>query len=160
MGALTEGLKELNSQSEQLIDAVGQLSGGANTLNGGAKSLADGAGTLNSGAAAVAGGAKELASGIKTADSGAKTLAEGAAQLLEGTNTLSDGINTLNEDGISKIAELMGDKVGEFYDRLKAIADYANEKTDFAGVAADTECKVQYIFKTGEIADPSEDSDN
>ena len=160
MGALTEGLKELNSQSDQLIDAVGQLSGGANTLNGGAKSLADGAGTLNSGAAAVAGGAKELASGIKTADSGAKTLAEGAAQLLEGTNTLSDGINTLNEDGISKIAELMGDKVGEFYDRLKAIADYANEKTDFAGVAADTECKVQYIFKTGEVADPSEDSDN
>ncbi len=159
MGALVSGLESLNSQSSQLISAVGQLSSGANTLSSGAGTLATGAKTLNTGAGTLAAGAKTLASGTKSADSGAKTLASAALQLMDGTNTLSDGINTLNEDGISKIVDILGNKAENFYARLKAVVDYAQEEQSFAGVTDGTDCTVQYIFKTGDISDSSEDAD-
>lgn len=159
MGALVSGLESLNSQSSQLISAVGQLSSGANTLSSGAGTLATGAKTLNTGAGTLATGAKTLASGTKSADSGAKTLASAALQLMEGTNTLSDGINTLNEDGISKIVDILGNKAENFYARLKAVVDYAQEEQSFTGVTDGTDCTVQYIFKTGDISDSSENAD-
>ena len=145
MGALVSGLESLNSQSSQLISAVGQLSSGADTLSSGAGTLAT--------------GAKTLASGTKSADSGAKTLASAALQLMDGTNTLSDGINTLNEDGISKIVDILGNKAESFYARLKAVVDYAKEGQSFAGATDGTDCTVQYIFKTGDIQGSSDDAD-
>ena len=146
MGALVDGLASLNSQSSQLISAISQLSSGANSLNSGASTLANGTATVNN-------GASTLASGASSADSGAKKLSSAAAQLLEGAGTLSDGINTLNEDGISKIVDLMGDKATKLYDRLQAIVDYAQEDNSFSGVTDGTDCSVSYIFKTGEISD-------
>ena len=159
MGALVSGLESLNSQSSQLISAVGQLSSGADTLSSGAGTLATGAKTLNTGAGTLATGAKTLASGTKSADSGAKTLASAALQLMDGTNTLSDGINTLNEDGISKIVDILGNKAESFYARLKAVVDYAKEGQSFAGATDGTDCTVQYIFKTGDIQGSSDDAD-
>ena len=179
MGALVSGLEELDSQSSELVDGISKLSEGATSLKDGASSLASGSATANDGAQSLANGAKDVdngaqqvASGAKDLDSGAADLAdgagtladgaqtlaggasdltEGASQLADGSDTLLDGINTLNDEGISKIVDLLGNKITDIYDRLSAVLDYGQENTDYTGKVKDTSCTVKYIYKSGEI---------
>ena len=156
MGALVSGLESLNSQSAELVEAVDQLSGGAGELSSGAASLASGTDTLSSGAATLSDGAKTLFEGTLSADEGAKKLASAAQQLVEGAGTLADGINTLDEEGISKIVDLMGNKADALYDRLQAIIDYAQDEDVYTGVCDKVDYSVTYIFKTAGNSDSEE----
>lgn len=53
-----------------------------------------------------------------------------------------------NDEGVSKIADLVYDDIEKYYDRLCAVRDYAEEYNSYAGVNEGVECSVKFIYKT------------
>lgn len=141
---LDEGLNSLNSKVPALVSGIDQLSNGANTL-------ADGTGTLSQGASSLANGADQINSGTSELKSGVSKLLEGVNELANGTGDLKDGVIKFNEEGISKLADVVNNNLETYYDRLKAVQDYAEEYTSFAGCEKDVECSVKFIYKTDSI---------
>lgn len=141
---LDEGLSSLNAKVPALVSGIDQLSNGANTL-------ASGTGTLSQGASSLASGADQVNSGTSELKSGVSKLLEGVAELANGTGDLKDGVIKFNEEGISKLADIVNNDLETYYDRLKTVQDYAEEYTSFAGCEKDVECSVKFIYKTDSI---------
>ena len=123
LGAIIDGLEELNSQSGTLIDAV-------KSLQSGASSLSEGTGSLSK-------GASEAESAVK--------------QLYESSLELKEGMAKLDSDGIRQIADLVSGDLESVFRRLEAVQDYADEQTSFAGCPDGVECSVKFIYKTDAI---------
>lgn len=154
------GLSSLSSQLpvlvggiDQLSEGAGQLTTGTGSLAKGAKDLANGSSDLADGALDLAEGAGKLSDGTQDLKDGVKRLADGVAKLWDGTGELKDGVIRFNDDGVSKIAELVNEDIEKYYDRLCAVRDYAKEYNSFAGCSEDTECSVQFIYKTEGIGE-------
>lgn len=65
--------------------------------------------------------------------------------------TLKDGIITLNDDGISKITDLLGDDADEVIDTLKGIVSVGQDYQSFGGKTDDMSGSVKFIYKTAEL---------
>lgn len=165
VNTLKGGLDTLNSQLPALVSGIDQLSAGADTLATGTSELAKGTGDLEKGAKDLEKGTDDLAEGARDLAEGAgklsdgtedlkdgvKKLTDGVAELLDGTGELKDGVIKFNEEGISKLSELVNDDLDKFYDRLCAVRDYAEEYDSFAGANEGMKCSVKFIYKTEEI---------
>lgn len=141
---LDEGLNSLNSKVPALVSGIDQLSNGANTL-------ASGTGTLSQGASSLANGADQVNSGTSELKNGVSKLLDGVNELANGTGDLKDGVIKFNEEGIRKLADIVNNDLETYYDRLKAVQDYAEEYTSYAGCEENVECSVKFIYKTGAI---------
>ncbi len=165
VNTLKGGLNTLNAQLPTLVGGINQLSAGANSLTAGTGELAKGTGDLEKGAKDLEKGTDDLAEGARDLAEGAgklsdgtedlkdgvKKLTDGVSELLDGTGELKDGVIKFNDEGISKLSELVNDDLDKFYDRLCAVRDYAEEYDSFAGVNEGLECSVKFIYKTEEI---------
>lgn len=147
LNALIDGLNTLSGSSQALVSGVGQLSSGADSLAWGAGNAASGAGQLSAGASA-------LASGAQTLKSGTQSLADGIAQLTDGASALAEGMGTFDEEGIQTLSRLVEDDAQGFFDRLRALQDYAGEYTAFSGGVPGTPGTVKFIIRTDSIEKP------
>lgn len=154
-GKLNDGLSTLQGQIPALTDGVAQLTDGAdrladgtNELAGGAGDLASGSVTLADGATSLADGTKKLSDGTGNLKDGVISLSDGVSKLLDGSADLKDGVIDFNDEGISKITELVNNDIDKYYDRLVAVRDYAKEYTTFAGANDGIDSSVKFIFKT------------
>lgn len=162
-----DGLDNLNGQLPTLVNGIDQLSTGAATLSAGtttlakgtgdlekgAKTLAEGADDLAEGAGDLADGANKLSDGTSDMKDGVAKLIDGVAELLDGTGDLKEGVIKFDDEGISKIADLVNDDLDKYYDRLCAVRDYAREYTSYAGCNEGVECDVKFIYKTDGIGE-------
>lgn len=124
-----------------------------------------GAKQLESGITSYTAGISKAATGMKTLDesmqmlnrklptlvSGVNQLSDGAGKLSSGTKSLKSGVIQFNQDGIQKLVNLVNDDLETYFDRLKALQDYAGEYANFAGCDEGVECSVKFVYKTGEI---------
>ena len=79
---------------------------------------------------------------------GVISLSDGVSKLLDGSADLKDGVIDFNDEGISKITDLVNNDIDKYYDRLVAVRDYAKEYTTFAGANDGIDSSVKFIFKT------------
>jgi len=157
---LSAGTSKLNASVPALVDGVSQLSAGADQLNSGAGSLRDGAGKLYDGTDKLANGANDLADGTnKLKDGttelkdGVSELTDGVSQLVDGSGKLTDGIIKFNDEGISKIVDLVDNDLEAYYDRLCAVKDFAKEYTSFTSNEKNEDNSVKFIYKTNPVED-------
>ena len=155
---LKAGTDTLHGKIPELVQGVSDLDDGAHRLESGACTLATGAGDLLDGVGKLKDGARDLADGtddlkdgtIKLRD-GATELSDGVGELVDGTGKLRDGVIKLNDEGISKITDLIGNDIEGYYDRIKAVKDFSKEYTTFSGSCANTEGTVKFIYKTDAV---------
>lgn len=144
VSTLNTGAQTLGTQLPALISGIDELSDGANKLAKGSKKLSDGASDL-------ADGADELYDGTDDLKDGISKLLDGVNEFADGTLDLKDGVIKFNEEGIQKLADVVNEDLDKFYEYLKAVQDYAEEYTSYAGCEDDVECSVKFIYKTGSI---------
>ena len=164
---LTDNNDKLNSGASGVKDGAQKLNSGAADLKNGIKSLNDGAATLYDGAGALNNGVSDLLNGVVELDNGAKSLDDGVGQLYTGVGKLNDGAVTLDngakelmdgmvrfdEEGISRISQLLGDDAADTINRIKAIRRAGEAYTSFTGAYADDDSSnsVRFIFRTGSV---------
>ena len=141
---LDEGLNMLNAQVPTLVSGIAQLSDGVTTL-------ASGTGSLSNGASSLAAGAAQLNNGTSDLKEGVSKLLDGIIELTDGTGKLKDGVIEYNDEGIQKLADIVNNDLEAYYDRLKAVQEFAKEYTSYAGCEDDVECSVKFIYKTDSI---------
>ncbi|MCF0114421.1 MAG: hypothetical protein HUJ56_03630, partial [Erysipelotrichaceae bacterium] len=152
---LASGATALNDSVPALTQGITQLKDGANALAAGTTSLKDGAGKLYDGTGKLTDGVSELSdgtgklkNGTSELNSGVYTLTDGIAQLVDGSGQLKDGIIQFNNEGISKLADLVNNDLDGYYERLCAIRDYAKEFTSFTMDEQNEGNSVKFIYKT------------
>lgn len=138
------GLNALSAQVPALVGGVEQLSEGADKLALGTTSLSEGTENLASGAEKVHQGTKELKNGVTK-------LLEGIQEFVTGTGDLKDGVIKFNEEGIQKLADVVNRDLETYFDRFKAVQEYANEYHSYADCADGVESSVKFIYKTDAI---------
>ena len=159
-GQVKDGLDAMNEQLPVLSDGVnaltkgaGDLAEGTGKLKKGALKLEDGTDDLKEGALNLAEGAGKLSDGTNDLKDGVKELVDGVAELLDGSGELKDGVMKFNDEGISKLSDLVNEDLEKFYDRLQAVRDYSEEYKSFGGCRDDVECSVQFNYKSDSIGE-------
>ena len=88
----------------------------------------------------------ELTNGLETIDNGVSALAVGTNKLDNGALQLASGVKTFNDQGISKINNLVNGDLRNFASRLEKINELANEYNNYAGIQDGTEGEVRFIM--------------
>lgn len=151
LSTVSGSVKLLSDGANALNEKVPALEKGVKELSEGASDLADGTKSLSKGASSLANGADEVNNGTSQLKNGVSSLLSGVNELADGTLELSDGVIRFNEEGIQKLADVIGNDLETYYDRLKAVQDFAKEYTSYAGCKDDVECSVKFIYKTDAI---------
>lgn len=151
-GQLKSGTSQLKNGSGQLKSGAGQLSDGAYALKLGTIRLSDGTGELKSGTAQLSSGSKELLDGILTLKNGVPALVDGVTKLKDGSMQLSDGLKRFNDEGISKIVDLLGNDLGKVATRLQAVVDVSKHYKSYTGLTDDMDGEVKFIYKTPDLS--------
>ena len=164
-GQLREGIASYTAGVTQASDAVKSLDNGLNSLNAqvpsfasgisqlsdGAAALASGTDSLSTGASSLANGAEKLNSGTSALNENVPKLLDGIAELANGTGSLKNGVIEYNNEGIQKLASILQNDLEAYYDRLKAIQEFAKEYTSYSGCDDNIDCSVKFIYKTDSI---------
>ena len=125
-----KALKELETKLDKTVKGMDQVSEGLETEQNGLKKLAEGANKL---------------------ESGSKELAKGADAAANGSSELLDGLQTFNDEGISKVTDLIDHDLVSFKDRLQALTDAAKDYNNFAGITEGTAGNVKFVIETDPI---------
>ena len=88
----------------------------------------------------------ELTNGLETIDNGVSALAVGTNKLDNGALQLASGVKTFNDQGISKINNLVNGDLRNFASRLEKINELANEYNNYAGIQDGTEGEIRFIM--------------
>lgn len=150
LNAAAEGRKTL-LELKASLDSYHTFYLGVQYYTGGVDQAAAGAVELKNGTAAVQAGAAELYSGVLSLQDGMPALLDGVTELRDGAMTLSEGMQQLHEEGIQKLAELLGDELNSVVARLKATIAVSQSYTNFSGIADDTSGQVKFVYRTEEI---------
>lgn len=102
--ALQEGIQELDSSADTLVDGLNSADDGAGQLKDGIDTMNNSKGTLISGIDKLVAGMESLGSGAGSLQSGVKSYTDGAAQLNSGIDQVNTGAKQLNA-GISQLNE-------------------------------------------------------
>lgn len=141
VGSLAEGANDLK-------DGVTSYTAGVTEVAAGTKELQSGLNSLNGKIPSLISGVNQLSLGAEKLKSGTTSLSAGTKELTAGISDLKDGIVTFDEEGIQKLAKIVNEDLETYYDRFKALQDYAEEYTSYAGCEEGVECSVKFIYKT------------
>lgn len=144
LSAHAEGLAKMAGQLTTFQSAVGGLLTGSQTLSGGFGQYAAAVSQLSAGAA-------QLRQGADTLNTAGSALSTGFSALTEAGGTLADGMKTFDEEGIQSLADLTGEDLTHFTQRLKALKQADESYTNFAGLADDMTGSVRFLIETDEI---------
>ena len=137
-------MASLNAQVPALVSGLNQLSDGA-------ANLASGTHSLSAGASSLAASAEQLNNGTLAFKEGLSKLLGGITELTNGSGNLKDGVIKFNDEGIQKLANIINKDFKAYYDRLKAVQEFAKEYTSYSGCEDNVECSVRFIYKTDSI---------
>ena len=96
----------------------------------------------------------ELTNGLEDIDNGVSTLSLGANKLDNGALELVTGVKTFNEQGISKINNLVNGDVRNLATRIEKMNELAKEYNNYAGIQEGMNGEVKFIM----IIDSSSDN--
>lgn len=136
--ALVQGAHQLDAGLGELQTGMGQLSNGVNQLKGGSSQLAAGTTTLKNGTGEF--------------QSKTKTLVDGASALNDGANKLREGMTQFDEEGISKIVNMVDVDAKDVVETIKGIAELGENYDSFAGKDDDREGSCVFIYKLDGIS--------
>lgn len=148
--SLRDGTKRISGGAADLESGTAQLVSGAGELMNGAQRLADGLGTLRDGSEQLSTGAAELDNGMTELSENVPALIEGVSELRNGSHDLADGLVKLDEEGISKLTDLLQQLSA---DRLSALIDVAKSYRTYSGLADGTDGTVKFIWRTEGIGE-------
>ncbi len=157
LNAAAEGSKSVISLKESLdsynVFYLGLLTytSGVSSAADGAKQLSDGASDLGDGISKLRDGATKLYGGILELKNGCPALKSGVSELKNGAMQLNGGLKKLNDEGISKITDLMSGSVSPILTRVKATVDVSKSYRNFSGIADGMNGQVKFIYRTEEI---------
>ena len=150
----TEQIESLIAQNlasdevqEQIADGAKQMESGRASLEA-LKAQLDSYNEFYTGIKTYTDGVKTAADGAKALTAASPELLDGAAQLRDGSKELADGIKKLNDEGISKLTDLVNDDLAGLKDKLEKISDASKAYTAYGDANADS---VRFIYKTDEI---------
>ncbi|SFT57296.1 putative membrane protein [Lachnospiraceae bacterium XBD2001] len=138
LSALVQGAHQLDAGLGELQTGMGQLSNGVNQLKGGSSQLAAGTTTLKNGTGEF--------------QSKTKTLVDGASALNDGANKLREGMTQFDEEGISKIVDMVDVDAKDVVETIKGIAELGENYDSFAGKDDDREGSCVFIYKLDGIS--------
>ena len=138
VAALVQGAHQLDAGLGELQTGMGQLSNGVNQLKGGSSQLAAGTTTLKNGTGEF--------------QSKTKTLVDGASALNDGANKLREGMTQFDEEGISKIVNMVDVDAKDVVETIKGIAELGENYDSFAGKDDDREGSCVFIYKLDGIS--------
>ena len=96
----------------------------------------------------------ELTNGLENIDNGVSTLSVGANKLDNGALELATGVKTFNEQGISKINNLVNGDLKNLATRIEKMNELAKEYNNYAGIQDGMNGEVKFIM----IIDSSSDN--
>lgn len=160
-GSLLDGAKQLNAGTTSLVTNSKELAGAGKELEAGgtqlytaSKQLNEGVGTLQTGANTLKTGVSDLKTGVGNLRDGANTLNNGvgdlktgASSLRDGAGELKNGIQTLQEDGISKIEDIVNGDLNNIVERLKAVVNQSKAYKNYSGIGDDMDGNVKFVIK-------------
>ena len=107
-------------------------------------SLEEGTNALHAASPALLDGAVQLKDGTDQ-------LKEGTGQLADGAEQLRDGIVKFDEEGISRITELLSGSLSGLTDRLEALKEADKSYNSFTSLPEGMEGSVKFIIRTESI---------
>lgn len=125
--------------------------GGVDSAASGAAGLHDGAAVLKDGTAQLRVGAETLCTGVLTLQDGMPALVDGVTALRDGSMELSDGLRQFNEQGVQKLADLLGGDLDGLAARLRATLDVSGRYQNFSGISEEMDGQVKFVYRTEEI---------
>ena len=120
-------------------DGVDKAAAGADKLKTGAKQLSDGTGK-------VAKGSSDLYDGLVKLQDNLPALKKGIKKLLDGSRDLESGLKKFDDEGISKITDLINGDMMDALKRSKAVFDASK---DYAA----THPVTKYVYKSGSVGE-------
>ncbi len=129
---------------ESLIGAVTKLKAGADQLENGLAMLESKSGEL-------ATGMSQIASGVSQISQGASQLSDATQQAADGSNSMAEGLQQFNDEGVSKIADAIDNRIVKLGNRFTAVTDAGGSYKNFAGITEGTEGSVKFVFETEAI---------
>ena len=90
----------------------------------------------------------ELTNGLANIDNGVSALSVGTNKLDSGTLQLANGVKTFNEQGISKINNLVNGDLRNIASRVEKMNELANEYNNYAGIQNGMAGEVKFIMIT------------
>lgn len=142
----------LNQGAEKILGSTTLLADGVNTIGdqllSGASALSAGSGELKDGAAALQSGTTKLAAGGRSLQIGSGQVQDGIQSLQSGASELASGMNQFEEEGISKIQEVMKTELQDIMDRLKALSSESCRYDSFGGKSDSMDGNVKFVIET------------
>ena len=90
----------------------------------------------------------ELTNGLANIDNGVSALSVGTNKLDSGALQLANGVKTFNEQGISKINNLVNGDLRNIASRVEKMNELANEYNNYAGIQNGMAVEVKFIMIT------------
>ena len=90
----------------------------------------------------------ELTDGLANIDNGVSTLSAGTNKLDNGAVQLANGVKTFNDQGISKINNLVNGDLKNIASRVEKMNELANEYNNYAGIQNGMAGEVKFIMIT------------
>ena len=90
----------------------------------------------------------ELTNGLANIDNGVSALSVGTNKLDSGALQLANGVKTFNEQGISKINNLVNGDLRNIASRVEKMNEFANEYNNYAGIQNGMAGEVKFIMIT------------
>ncbi len=90
----------------------------------------------------------ELTNGLANIDNGVSALSVGTNKLDSGALQLANGVKTFNEQGISKINNLVNEDLRNIASRVEKMNELANEYNNYAGIQNGMAGEVKFIMIT------------
>ena len=139
----TEGFGT-DSQAGTLIYAAASLKSGADQLD-------DGLAMLESKSGELATGMSQIASGVSQISQGASQLSNATQQAADGSDSMAEGLQKFNDEGVSKIADAIDNRIVRLGNRFTAVTDAGGSYKNFAGITEGTTGSVKFVFETEAI---------
>ncbi|MBQ2681328.1 MAG: hypothetical protein IJF97_05260 [Eggerthellaceae bacterium] len=165
-GALSQAdLSQLATGAQSLADALGAIAdqgfgtagdsesliGAATKLKAGADQLENGLAILESKSGELTTGLSELASGVSQISQGASQLSAATQQAADGSGSMAEGLQKFNDEGVSKIADAIDNRIVKLGNRFTAVTDAGGSYKNFAGITDGTTGSVKFVFETEAI---------
>ncbi len=143
---LNKGLGDIRTGAASLDSGLGQLLTGSTQLSEGALKLYQSTGELSKGAGSLSDGADTLWNGAVSLNEGITAYVDAVVQLKDGAAQVRDGMAKFNEEGVSKIAAALDEKLPAIVENVKALQEVSRRYNSYSGISEDMDGAVKFIY--------------
>lgn len=147
---ISSGMNNLQISTETLNKGINEYTNKANEIVQGTNKLKVGSSSLLEGVKRANEGSIPLKKGSVTLQEGINGLTNASSELKIGAFDLADGASKFNEEGIKKLKNEVGEKLGQldkFIEIKDALVEMSSEYTTFTGNHENNKGKVGFVAK-------------